>query len=268
MGITENENTETNQRVELVIVSNAKNFILNSIMETMRANNVSMKNIEIKEDMVNDFDLSGNYILIKADDFLDINYGILAKIRKHCREEKKGLVIIGYSEQIEQVKKVLDADDIIALEMVRQTDLAVLKTRLLKLIFNDKEEAPKKTILAVDDSGLMLRSIKMWLDNDYDLHLANSATKALGALNNIKPDLILLDYEMPVCSGAQLYQMLQGDENTKDIPVIFLTSKDDRETVLEVVGLKPAGYLLKTSTKEQIISKIEQVIDITSKKEQ
>lgn len=261
------ENTETNERQELVIVANSKNFILDSITEFLKSNNVTMKTVEIKEDLMNDFKLSAKYILIKADDFININYGCLIKIKKYCQENDSFLIILGYSEQIDTVKKALAADEIVAMEMVRQTDLVILKNKLLALIFGeDKEQKKRKVILAVDDSGLMLRTIKTWFDSDYELLLANSAAKAMALIGNPKPDLILLDYEMPLCSGAQFFQMLQAEEKTKDIPVIFLTSKDDKETVREVINLRPAGYILKTTTKEQILSKISQVLSKTEEK--
>lgn len=61
-----------------------------------------------------------------------------------------------------------------------------------------------------------------------------------------KPDLILLDYEMPVADGQTVLKMLRADETTADIPVIFLTGNSDRESVMQVLALKPEGYLLKT----------------------
>ncbi|MCQ2749895.1 MAG: response regulator [Clostridia bacterium] len=71
-----------------------------------------------------------------------------------------------------------------------------------------------------------------------------------------KPDLILLDYEMPVCSGAQFLEMLHSEAQTKDIPVIFLTSRSDEETVRKVLELGPQGYLLKSQSKENIVEAI------------
>ena len=68
-----------------------------------------------------------------------------------------------------------------------------------------------------------------------------------------KPDLILLDYEMPVCSGAQFLEMLHSEPQTKNIPVIFLTSRSDEETVKKVIELGPQGYLLKSQPKEKIL---------------
>ena len=51
--------------------------------------------------------------------------------------------------------------------------------------------------------------------------------------------------------------MIRGDENLKDIPVIFLTGKDDAESVKKVLDLKPDGYLLKSRPRSEIVSAIE-----------
>ena len=70
------------------------------------------------------------------------------------------------------------------------------------------------------------------------------------------PDLILLDYEMPVTPGPKVMEMLRSESTTKDIPVIFLTGKSDKESVVQVLNLKPEGYILKSVTQNELIEKI------------
>ena len=69
-------------------------------------------------------------------------------------------------------------------------------------------------------------------------------------------DLILLDYEMPVASGLQVFEMLKAEPATASIPVIFLTAKDDRETVMKVLAAKPEKYLLKTMDPEELVESV------------
>ena len=71
------------------------------------------------------------------------------------------------------------------------------------------------------------------------------------------PDLILLDYEMPVTSGPQVLEMLRSETATGTIPVFFLTGKDDRESVKKVLSLHPEGYLLKKSPRDKIRQAIQ-----------
>ena len=76
-----------------------------------------------------------------------------------------------------------------------------------------------------------------------------------------KPDLILLDYEMPVTSGPQVLEMIRSETKTDTIPVIFLTGKGDRESVLKVLALKPDGYLLKSTDKTTLLKSLEEFFE-------
>ena len=111
--------------------------------------------------------------------------------------------------------------------------------------------------MVVDDSGAMLRNVKGWLDDKYNVSLASSGAMAIKFLSIHRPDLILLDYEMPVCDGRQVLEMIRSEEEFKDIPVIFLTSKGDEESVMKVLELRPQGYLLKTLEPAYIMKAID-----------
>ena len=71
-------------------------------------------------------------------------------------------------------------------------------------------------------------------------------------------DLILLDHEMPVTSGPQVLEMLRSDSETSNIPVIFLTGKGDKESVMAVVALRPDGYFLKGIQKNELLEKLQE----------
>jgi CheY-like chemotaxis protein len=57
---------------------------------------------------------------------------------------------------------------------------------------------------------------------------------------------------MPVTSGPQVLEMIRSDASTADLPVMFLTGKGDKESIMKVLALKPVGYQLKTITKDQL----------------
>ena len=115
----------------------------------------------------------------------------------------------------------------------------------------------KMIILVVDDSGIMLRNIKRWLEDKYQVILANSGAMAIKYLATNRPDLVLLDYEMPVIDGSQVLQMIRTETEFCDIPVIFLTGKNDKESIMKVLELKPEGYLLKSMEPAKIIQEID-----------
>ena len=117
----------------------------------------------------------------------------------------------------------------------------------------------RKNILVVDDNAATLRSIKTMLDDDYNVSIVPSGVKAMAMIGKKKPDLILLDYEMPIADGKQTLEMIRAEEDFADIPVIFLTGVSDKEHILAVMELKPRGYLLKPASREKLIEAIEDV---------
>ena len=116
----------------------------------------------------------------------------------------------------------------------------------------------KKCILIVDDDPQYLTMIREWLKGTYKVAMANSGLQAIKWLGKNKADLILLDHEMPVTSGPQVLEMLRSDSETCNIPVIFLTGKGDKESVMAVVALRPEGYFLKGIQKKELLEKLQE----------
>lgn len=121
----------------------------------------------------------------------------------------------------------------------------------------EKAENQKKKILVVDDSDFMRARIIQLLGEKYEMREADSSISAIKTMAVDRPDLILLDYEMPVCDGRQALEMIRSDKETADIPVIFLTGRGDRESVQKVMELKPERYLLKTMPDDMIKKNID-----------
>ena len=69
-----------------------------------------------------------------------------------------------------------------------------------------------------------------------------AAEKFLEAKN---VDLVILDYEMPIETGAEVFRRIKRNPKISHIPVCFLTGISEREKIMEVMALKPHGYLLK-----------------------
>lgn len=118
----------------------------------------------------------------------------------------------------------------------------------------------KKTILAVDDSGILLRSVKAMLEKEYNVIVANSGMVAIRQAKKKLPDLILLDYEMPQWDGKRTLEEIRADEELSEIPVIFLTAVSDKANIAAVLKLKPAGYLLKPIEQKVLLDTIEKTL--------
>ena len=116
----------------------------------------------------------------------------------------------------------------------------------------------RKSILIVDDDPSYLSLVREWLKGSYKVSMANSGLQAIKMLGRNKVDLILLDNEMPVTSGPQVLEMLRSDEETRNIPVMFLTGKGDKESVMAVLALRPEGYFLKNIKKEELLENLKE----------
>ncbi len=117
----------------------------------------------------------------------------------------------------------------------------------------------RKHILVVDDSPLMLKAIKESLRDRYDVATAVNGKIARKYLENKTVDLILLDYEMPEESGAEVLKKLRQEDSTKNIPVIFLTGVKEKEKIQKVLQLKPQGYLLKPIEHDKLLQIIKEL---------
>ena len=125
-------------------------------------------------------------------------------------------------------------------------------------ILNAVVETDKRHIIVVDDNPVLLRNMRNMLQDKYRVTLATSAAQCMKAMGQDRPDLIILDYEMPVVDGRQTLEMIRSEEDYKDVPVIFLTGKSDKNSVTAVVELRPEGYLLKSIQKEELTLKLEE----------
>lgn len=141
------------------------------------------------------------------------------------------------------------------MEINHQNAMAAINEFLVKE--NEENVERKKKILVVDDSDFMRNKITQLLAADYDMIEAGSSISAIKKITINRPDLVLLDYEMPVCDGRQALEMIRSDEDIADIPVMFLTGRGDKDSVRKVMALKPEGYLLKTMPEADIKNMID-----------
>lgn len=114
----------------------------------------------------------------------------------------------------------------------------------------------RSKVMIVDDDAGTLRNIKSILDGAYSVCVANSGKKCLEILDMEKPDVILLDYEMPMMNGPETMQKIRMRPNYKNTPIIFLTGVNDRTQISAALALRPNGYLLKPVDQSKLLMTI------------
>ena len=120
--------------------------------------------------------------------------------------------------------------------------------------------AEKMKILAVDDNSISLATLEQELKKDYEVIPMNSGDRALQYLRREKPTLLLMDIQMAQKSGIETLREIRGMEKCKDIPVIMLTSKQDKTSVVESSKLGVDDYVVKPFKGDDLQRRIERVL--------
>lgn len=119
----------------------------------------------------------------------------------------------------------------------------------------------KMRILAVDDTAVVLTRIFNTLQSYYKVITVNSGVRALKYLEQEKPDLILLDINMPQKNGIETLKEIRAKQNQKDIPVIMLTGVEERDMVVLAHKLGICDYILKPFDSDTLLERIRRVLE-------
>lgn len=128
----------------------------------------------------------------------------------------------------------------------------------------------KKVVLAVDDTTVNLIAVRDALDlysNFIDLRLAKNSALALKALKSVKADLILLDIDMPDVNGFELMEIFKDIDYIKDVPVMFVTSSADHDSVIQATMTGAVDYIVKPFKPYLLRAKVAEALNLDLPKE-
>jgi len=108
--------------------------------------------------------------------------------------------------------------------------------------------------------------VRVLLKPYYEVYPAPSAFKLFEILEKFIPDLILLDVNMPEMNGFEAIAVLRENPRFKDIPVVFLTAKDDEASAVTGFGLGAADYVTKPFTGPLLLKRISNILLIEQQK--
>ena len=117
-------------------------------------------------------------------------------------------------------------------------------------------ENSKNTLLIVDDTETNIDILVELLGNKYDVIVALDGEGALEAVHENRVDLILLDIMMPVMNGYEVCRRLKEKESTRDIPVIFISAKDDEESILSAYAEGAIDYITKPFKPLELLARV------------
>ncbi len=241
---------------KVMMIRNGASFMVNAIQKNLEEAGYSVFAVDTTVAAVNAQKKETNLFILYLGDYISEASDLLVYLKDLCTEEDKLLILLGNPGELSAVEETVPSA-LIAARFERPLDIKKLIDELDRLVQVNDENARKKNILLVDDDNTFLKTVKGWLSGKYRVTIVTSGAQALMYIADNTPDLILLDYEMPVTSGPQVLEMIRSESKVGTIPVIFLTGKSDRESVMKVLALKPDGYLLKTMDKATLLKSLE-----------
>ena len=239
----------------VLIVSEVQSYLLVSLQEKLEESECIVTNIHANPDVLSKIKDDVDMIFIFADEELTRQHQGLTYLKDKALEDDIPIFVTGDPQEIIEIQKDIPLH-LIQKEFPRPINVNEVAEAIESYLITFGKQNKKK-ILVVDDSGAMLRNVKGWLEDKYQVILANSGAMAIKYLSTNRPDLVLLDYEMPIVDGKQTLEMLRSEKSFEDIPVIFLTGRRDTATMIQVMPLKPAGYLLKDSKPADLKKEID-----------
>lgn len=229
---------------ELYIVGDQSRLVVKNIINQFKETECSIKVFAPTDEEVDRLPNFSIHLLVLLSD--NIDFMVIRKIVIYQKKYDYHLCFIG------RIAKMSLEDDMFfkRIPSIKLESYTINTDELLELM--EKNDTQRKHILVVDDEPIILRSIKLWLGDDFDLSLVNSGEMAIEFLDMHPVDLVLLDYKMPTMDGPAVLESIRNDKRLSNLPVIFLTANNDRQSVINVMQLKPDGYILKSKSPDEI----------------
>ena len=131
-----------------------------------------------------------------------------------------------------------------------------------------REQDIQPTVLIVDDIPENLQLLGTILDEqDIEFSYATNGKEALEAVSFNKPDLILLDVNMPGMTGFEVCEILKKDPDKKDIPVIFLTAKTEPDDIITGLTIGGIDYITKPFNAKELITRVKSHLELSISKQ-
>lgn len=246
----------------MVMVGNLNSFLFKTVVQGLR-------DVGILVDVVMPFDLrdyseknKADLILFYLNDDMETYGKVFEFIEDEVRAKHVKLGLIGSTENFRKLKTYLP-QEVITFRCLRPVEMDWLIKQVAELLGIKKL---KKHVLLVDDTPETMRSICNILEQEYRVTMVTSGSEAISYLKRNSVDLVLLDYEMPVLDGPKVLNIIKKNHEIDEVPVMFLTAKNDVKSVLTGLSLRPEQYLLKSQAPEELLKSIEFYFEQIEKK--
>ncbi|NCC19554.1 response regulator [Candidatus Saccharibacteria bacterium] len=120
-------------------------------------------------------------------------------------------------------------------------------------------------ITIIEDDPTISQMYRMKFEADgFDVRIANNGEIGVEVVRSFKPDVILLDLQMPEMNGTEALRAIRADDSSKTTPVIILTNLGEEEAPREMRALGVHSYIVKANyTPRQVVAQVKEIIDGT-----
>ena len=244
----------------LLLISSGSTFMVDALTKSLKDVGIEVLRAAPQINELEKFKDDPPVFLFYLGNYLEDIKDVLNYIKDMCIEKNKILYTIGDMSEYSILTSIIP-EYVILGHHERPINTKEVASKMLEILSVNESLSKRKTILLVDDDPTFLTLAKTWLETEYNVIIVGSGVQAITYLASRRPDLILLDYEMPITDGPTVLEMIKSEQTTEDIPVIFLTGKGDKESVMKVVSLKPNGYLLKTLNQYELLKAIREFFE-------
>ena len=118
-------------------------------------------------------------------------------------------------------------------------------------------------IYIVDDIQENIQVLgKILIEQGYNIHVARNGNQLLNGIQKMKPDLILLDISMPGMDGYEVCKILKADNSTRDIPIIFLTARTEKNDIVKGFRTGGVDYITKPFYAEELLARVNTHLEL------
>lgn len=266
-------------RKVLIIAEASASFTINKIRDRLEEESWTVDFLQPKDSEIKSVSDSPEFMIVYID-FANSREAVFHAIDDYAADNPTRIAVIGKTEELDEVRGCVGDGriwkyyerpvntSVLVEDMIAETGSPAGDAGASEAGGSGQEDSAqsgsagtasssRKKVLLIDDSAMTLKMIKAWISGSYDVETADGAASAAELLKTLKPDLILLDYEMPVCSGPEYYKQLKADAATASIPVIFMTGAADPESLAVITGLEPEGRLFKNMAPGEVVAGID-----------
>lgn len=119
----------------------------------------------------------------------------------------------------------------------------------------------KKILLIEDDSFLSEIYVAKFQESGFEVLVARDGAVGLVKIKEQTPDMILLDVVMPNMDGFEILQIIKGDPQIKNIPVVILSNLGEQENIAKGLELGAAAYIVKAHyTPTEVVAKVKEIL--------